>query len=91
MRRLIAVLVLAGCAAAVRAGELPVNRWVKLAEGGIGPRSAPGLVYAPKLKRLVLWGGAISLYPKKGPFPYDVLSAAPGSGEWRNEFPAGKN
>jgi hypothetical protein len=70
-------------------GELPANTWVKLSAGGIGPKFSPGMVYSPKLKRLVLFGGAIGRYPKGGPFPYDVLSAAAGSGEWRNEFPQG--
>jgi hypothetical protein len=73
----------------VGAGELPANTWGKLSEGGIGPKFSPGMVYAPKLKRFVLVGGAISRYPKGGPFPYDVLSAAPGSRKWRNEFPKG--
>jgi len=71
------------------ASELPTNTWVKLSEGGIGPKFSPGLIYAPTLKRFVMIGGAIGRYPKGGPFPYDVLSAAPASGEWRNEFPQG--
>ena len=77
------------CVSAMAAAELPANRWVKLSERGIGPKSSPAMVYAPKLKRFVLIGGAIGRYPTGGPFPYDVLSAAPGSGEWRNEFPQG--
>lgn len=71
------------------ASELPANTWVKLSEDGIGPKSSPGMVYAPKRTRFVMMGGAIGRYPKGGPFPYDVLSSAPGSGEWRNEFPEG--
>jgi hypothetical protein len=74
---------------AAPAGELPVNTWTKLSEGGIGPKFSPAMVYSPMLKRFVLVGGAIGRYPKGGPFPYDVLSAAPGKGEWRNEFPEG--
>jgi Galactose oxidase, central domain len=71
------------------AAELPANTWTKLSDGGIGPKFSPAMVYSPKLKRFVMIGGAIGRYPKGGPFPYDVLSAAPGSGEWRNEFPEG--
>ena len=76
-------------ASATPAAELPANTWVKLSEGGIGPKFSPGMLYSPKLKRFVLIGGAIGRYPTGGPFPYDVLSAAPGSGVWRNEFPKG--
>ncbi|MFO7900065.1 MAG: kelch repeat-containing protein [Planctomycetota bacterium] len=71
----------------VHAAELPANTWAELSQGGIGPKFSPGMVYAPKLGRFVLIGGAIGRYPKGGPFPYDVLSAEPGGGKWRNEFP----
>ena len=75
----------------VVAGEGPANTWVRVGDAQIGPRYNYGMVYSAKLKRFVVWGGGISLYPKKGPFPFDVQSAAPGSSEWRNEFPAGKD
>ncbi|MHC4917250.1 MAG: kelch repeat-containing protein, partial [Planctomycetota bacterium] len=74
-----------------RAGEAAVNRWVRVGDAEIGPRSNYGMVWSAKLKRFVIWGGGIGLYPKGGPFPFDVLSAAPGTSQWRNEFPEGKN
>ena len=77
-----------GCA---RAGEGAANKWVRVGDAEIGPRSNYGMVWSAKLKRFMVWGGGIGLYPKGGPFPYDVLSAAPGSSQWRNEFPEGKN
>jgi hypothetical protein len=92
--RVLSVAVLAaaaGLAAGAMAGELPANTWVKLSADGLGPRFNPGLVYAPSLKKLVFFGGGIYLYPKDGPFPYDMLSSEAGSGKWRNEFPPGKN
>jgi Galactose oxidase, central domain len=91
MRKLGALAMVAVLAATAVAGESTANKWVRVGDAEIGPRSNYGMVWSAKLKRFVLWGGGISLYPKRGPFPYDVQSAAPGSGEWRNEFPAGKD
>jgi len=89
MTRCVAAAVAVLVSVCAFAAELPANQWVKLSEGGIGPKFSPGMLYSPKLKRFVLIGGAIGRYPTGGPFPYDVLSAAPGGGVWRNEFPQG--
>jgi hypothetical protein len=45
-------------AAAPVSAALAANTWTRVGDAEIGPRSNYGMVWAPSLKRFVLWGGA---------------------------------
>ncbi len=47
------------------AAEPAANTWVRVGDAEIGPRSNHGMVWAPGLKRFVIWGGGIGMYPDR--------------------------
>ena len=96
MKALVVCVVLWAGGADAPAPELPAvlrnappNTWVKIAEGHLGKRSSPALVWLPAEGRFVCLGGAMQMLAKhKSPYTEMTLDLA--RGRWENRFPKGK-
>ena len=68
-------------------GEPSNNAWATLVENEVNPRGGAGLVWHPKLRRFVLFGGLVS-HEFTGKSGYDVQSLAwKESVGWQNDLP----
>jgi hypothetical protein len=68
------------------------NTWTKLDKASIvGKRWDVPLGYDPVAKRFIVLGGRSTYADYKKPRSYDVLTLDPGTNEWENAFPPGKD
>ena len=67
----------------------PVNTWVKLVEGQAARRSSPGLVWVPRERSFVCFGGRMGMLPKHQS-PYSEMTLNLPECRWENRFPKGK-
>jgi hypothetical protein len=75
--------------AALEAADLPVNRWVKIDEGGAGARVGAAAFWMPRQEKFLVAGGITRVAPG-GRTPYEIQTFDPATRRWHSEFPRGK-
>jgi hypothetical protein len=70
-------------------GPLPVNEWVKLEEGGLGPREGATLVYCRSIKRFLAAMGQQVRHDRKPTPSYSEMTFNFEKRRWENALPKG--
>lgn len=92
MRTCAVILALTFVPQLVAAGDKAANTWTPLEKAAIvGRRWDVPLGYAPEQKRFIVLGGRTTFADYRKPRSYDVLTLDPGSMQWENSFPTGKD
>jgi hypothetical protein len=69
--------------------KLPANQWVKLEEGGLGPRGGMALVYCPAVGRFLVAMGGQPRYGRGATPPYSEMNFNFRQRRWENALPKG--